>query len=84
MLKIDDYMQDMVEPHFRGTDAIAYSVWAKSGFITPWVRTWDLEDESSLNASQIGRGQDYPDEGEADFVEGGVDGGAESMGAPGL
>ena len=80
MLKIDDYMQDMVEPHFRGTDAIAYSVWARSGFITPWVHTeTPLEGESTLNASTTGRGQDYPDESEAGPFEDGADGGVESM-----
>ena len=50
MLKIDGYLETMVEPHFRGTDAIAYSIWAKSGFITPWVRTWD--DNERLNGNE--------------------------------
>ena len=38
MARVDELIEGMVETHFRGTDAVAYSIWAKSGFITPWVR----------------------------------------------
>lgn len=37
MDRIDEFMDGIDDTHFRGTDAIAYAVWAQTGFITPWV-----------------------------------------------